>query len=448
MPLAGIPILVKDELAVAGTPKTLGLTSSEATRRRTAASDAGATSWCVQRLIDAGALVVGKANMHEIGFDTTNNNPNWGTPRNPFNRGFYTGGSSGGSAYGVAAGLVPIAVGADGGGSIRVPAAYCGVFGLKPSHGRVSASPTLSIAPSNGVVGPIAATMQDLELAYSIMAQPDPGNTASREFPRRLKTPYEACTGRRILGVYKPWIEDCDADVRAATQAGIAWLQESAGYEVVEIELPLLKEGRLAHALTIMTEIGQGFCKGDSSGLTPANKVIAAVGTRTGARDFVIAQKVRALLMAHLSHLFSKHGDGLVVVSPVTPHAGAKVCTEEQARMGGAGVSDLNLSLKTMQYIPPPPIYVCSVAETARYVFLSNFTGCPSISIPCGYSEEGLPIGLMGMATWGAEETLLELGRVGERYLEEVVGRRKPNGEAWVDMMSVDPDLGDSKIVD
>lgn len=81
---------------------------------------------------------------------------------------------------------------------------------------------------------------------------------------------------------------------------------------------------------------------------------------------------------------------------------------------------------------------MCAIAKTARYVFLSNFTGCPSISIPCGYSEEGLPIGLMGMATWGAEETLLELGRAGERYLEQVVGRRKPDGEAWVDMMNVD----------
>lgn len=92
---------------------------------------------------------------------------------------------------------------------------------------------------------------------------------------------------------------------------------------------------------------------------------------------------------------------------------------------------------------------MCGVyAETARYVFLSNFVGCPSISMPCGYSEEALPIGLMGMATWGAEETLLELGRAGERYLEDVVGRRKPGGGAWVDMMGVDVDPRDNKVVD
>lgn len=348
-PLDGVPILVKDELAVAGSPKTLGLTLSEMERRGVTASDAGATSWCIQQLIDAGALVVGKSNMHEIGFDTTNNNPNWGTPRNPYNRAYYTGGSSGGSAFAVAAGLVPIAIGADGGGSIRVPAAYCGVFGLKPTHGRISSHPTLSIAPSTGVVGPIAATMADLSLAYTIMAQPDPSNASSRLFPRALTTPPEECTARRVLGVYRPWIDDCEADVKAATQAAITWLRESAGYEVIDIELPLLPQGQLAHALTIMTEIGQSFCKGDCAGLTPANKIVVAIGSRTSARDFMIAQKVRALLMAHLSFLFQTYGDGLVIVSPVTPHAGVKIQAEEHVRKGGAGVSNTDLSLKSMQ---------------------------------------------------------------------------------------------------
>lgn len=347
--LDGVPILVKDELAVAGSPKTLGLTLAEMKRRGANKSDEGQTSWCVQKLIDAGALVVGKGNMHEIGFDTTNNNPNWGTPRNPYNRDYYTGGSSGGSAYAVAAGLVPIAIGADGGGSVRLPAGYCGIYGLKPSHGRISDRPTLSIAPSNGVIGPLAATMEDLELAYDIMAQPDPSNASSREFPREIRTSEDSRTGRRILGIYKPWIEDCNADVKAATQAAIRWLQDSAGYEIVDVEIPLLKEGRMAHALTIMTEIGQGFCKGDTGGLTPANRVVVAVGSKTGARDFAIAQKVRALLMSHLSYLFQKHGDGLVIVSPVTPHAGAKIGAEEHVRKGGAGVSDTNLSLKSMQ---------------------------------------------------------------------------------------------------
>ncbi|KAH0610499.1 uncharacterized protein H6S33_012026 [Morchella sextelata] len=417
MKLDGVPILVKDELAVAGTPKTLGLTFAEMSRRGTNKLDDGETSWCVQKLIDAGALVVGKTNMHEIGFDTTNNNPNHGTPRNPYNPNYYTGGSSGGSAYAVAAGLVPIAVGADGGGSIRLPAGYCGVYGLKPTHGRISQAPTRSIAPSNGVIGPIAATMDDLERAYEIMAQPDPSDASSRLFPPPQWNPSDS--KKRLIGVYKPWLEDCSPDVHAATQAAIQHLQTSAGYEVIDIELPLLSEGRKAHALTIMTEIGQGFCKGDTHGLTPANKVVVAISGQTPARDFVLAQRVRALLMSHLAWLWEKYGDTLVIVSPVTPTAGAKIIAEGHAEKGGAGVSDTNASLKSMQY-----------------VFLANFTGTPSISMPVGYSADGVPIGMMGLAAWGAEETLLSLGRACERYFENEVGRRRPAGEGcWADVL-------------
>ncbi|CUS08504.1 unnamed protein product [Tuber aestivum] len=409
----GVAVLVKDEFTLAGTPRTMGLTKAEMTRRAYSASEAGQTSWCVQKLIDAGALVVGKANMHEIGFDTTNNNPNWGTPRNPYNKDYYPGGSSGGCAYAVGAGLVPIAVGADGGGSIRLPASYCGVYGLKPTHGRISLRPTLSIAASNGVAGPIAATISDLELAYRIMAIPDPHDPVSVSFPQPAKPPVEAHTGKRIIGIYKPWFEDCDQEVKDITGAAVKWLETEAGYEIVDIEIPYLKEGRTAHAITILTEIGQGFCKGDASGLTPANKMLVGVSNKTPARDFNIAQRVRAMLMSHLSSLFATHTDSLIILSPVTPHIGVKVGSESHAAKGGAGISDANTSLKSMQY-----------------VFLANFTGCPSISVPVGYSPtEGVPIGLMGMAAWGGEEVLLGLGECTERYFEGVVGRRKGGGE-------------------
>lgn len=216
------------------------------------------------------------------------------------------------------------------------------------------------------MVGPLAATMEDLELAYEIMAQPDPEDASSVLFPRGLKTPEEKRTGKRLIGVYKPWNDDCDADVKAATQAAIRWMQESAGYEVVEIELPLLQEGRKAHALTIMNEIGQGFCKGDTAGLTPAIRLNVAISSKTGARDFVVAQKVRALLMSHLAHLWEKHGDGLVIVSPVTPHAGAKIGAEEHVRKGGAGVSDVNLCLKSMQYVPSSLYSTYSISNWLR----------------------------------------------------------------------------------
>lgn len=160
----GIPTAIKDEGDVAGYRTTSGRK-----RNDTFFKIATKSTRPVQLLQEAGAIILGKLNMHELGADTTNNNPNWGTPRNPHNVQYYTGGSSGGPAYVVAAGLVPFAVGSDGGGSIRIPAAFCGVYGLKPSHNRLEET-----GSTVTVSGPLAATMSDLEIAYRVMAVPDP----------------------------------------------------------------------------------------------------------------------------------------------------------------------------------------------------------------------------------------------------------------------------------
>ncbi|KAL8673371.1 MAG: hypothetical protein Q9224_007526, partial [Gallowayella concinna] len=208
-PLDGVPVAVKDELDLDGYEKSLG-SPIDFTRK------AGGTSWCVKKWEEAGAIIVGKLNMHELGLDTTNNNPTKGTPLNPYNPSYYTGGSSGGSAYAVSSGLIPIALGADGGGSIRIPSAYCGLYGLKPTHGRISISPTTNLAASCGVVGPMASNMDDLELAYSILATPDPSNPVSSLFsPPSIPSSSSSSSSssnnndrkkKRYLGIYKPWL--------------------------------------------------------------------------------------------------------------------------------------------------------------------------------------------------------------------------------------------------
>ena len=178
--------------------------------------------------------------MHELGMDTTNLNPNFGTPLNPYSAKYYCGGSSGGSAYAVAAGLVPFTLGHDGGGSVRIPAAYCGLFGLKTSHGRVSYRPSSNLAKSTGVPGPLAANMVDLELAYRVMAQPDAGESASSLFvaPRGVEM---APTARRPkLGVFRAWFHRADEPVRKACWKAVEFLCERFGYEVVEISIPLI----------------------------------------------------------------------------------------------------------------------------------------------------------------------------------------------------------------
>ncbi|KAL8799287.1 MAG: hypothetical protein Q9200_007575, partial [Gallowayella weberi] len=327
-PLDGVPVAVKDELDLDGYDKSLGSPIDFT-------SKTGGTSWCVKKWEDAGAIIVGKLNMHELGLDTTNNNPTKGTPPNPHNPSYYTGGSSGGSAYAVASGLIPIALGADGGGSIRIPSAYCGLYGLKPSHGRISISPTTSLAASCGVVGPMASNMDDLEFAYSILATPDPSNPVSSLFSSSTSIP-RIERSRKILGIYKPWLSHpaCGAALDHYT---------SLGYEVIPISLPYLHEAQLAHALTILTEISTGVPSSSLASLTPSNKILLCVGAQTPATDFLLAQKMRNMLMQHLSWLWKEY-PGMLIVSPTTPNEGWRVEKGDLDK----GVSDANMSVRSM----------------------------------------------------------------------------------------------------
>lgn len=338
--------------------------------------------------------------------DTTNNNPIKGTPLNPHNPYYYTGGSSGGSGYAVSAGLVPIALGADGGGSIRIPASFCGIYGLKPSHGRISGAPTTGLASSCGVFGPLAFRMNDLEIAYRIMATPDPNDTPSSQFLPPIP-PTHPGDHPKVLGIYKPWFDSADPPVLNHCNAALSYYQ-AAGYTLIDISLPYLPEGQLAHAMTILAELSSGIQ--DMTGLTPANKILLSVGKHTPATDFLLAQKLRQLLMQHLAFLFRRH-PGLLVISPTTPIPGWHISAGDADLK--YGVSDANMSLRNMEY-----------------VWLANFTGCPALSIPVGMAKPkqgtgDIPVGLMAMGEWGAEDTLFEWGRIGEKWAwnEERVSR-------------------------
>ncbi|KAI7194826.1 hypothetical protein KC316_g4714, partial [Hortaea werneckii] len=326
----------------------------------------------------------------------------------------FTSGSSGGSAYAVSAGLVPLAIGNDGGGSIRIPSAYCGVYGLKPSSGRVSIRPTANLAKSTAVAGPIAANMVDLEIGYRIMAQPDPLDRDSRHFPApRSQTVVEPETRRKqkFLGVYDEWIASADGPVREACQAAIHYLTTELGYTLVPITLPHVHSGQLAHAMTIMSEALSGLKPNDIAQLSPANQVLLSVGSRTPATDFMQAQKLRNVLMQHLSHLFAQH-PGLIILTPTTPNAGWSFAPSELTH----GSTDANMQIRNMEY-----------------VWLANFTGCPAISVPVGYvapkeGEGRVPVGMMGMGEWCTEDELIGFGYECERFLGERYegGRARP----------------------
>ncbi|KAF1988445.1 amidase signature enzyme [Aulographum hederae CBS 113979] len=412
--LDGIPIGVKDEVDLKGHKKCYG-SKKDFTRAD------NATSWCVAQWGEHGVINMGKLTMHELGMDTTNNNPTYGTPKNPYNPNYYTGGSSGGSAYAVGAGLLPFALGADGGGSIRIPSSYCGIFGLKPTHGRVSGRPTPSLAVSVGVLGPMAANMTDLEIAYRVMATPDPSHPSSSLFPPPNPTISPPSTSRKkLLGICRHWLARADPAVQSSAQKAIDYYTSKLGYEAVEITVPFIRETQLAHAMTCLSEFATNLAN-DQSFLTAPTRLLVGVGSACPSRDFLQAQKLRHRLMQHMAALFKEH-PGLIIVTPTTPQVGAHITSGDKDLK--VGVTDGDQSVRSMEY-----------------VWMANFLGLPSLSMPVGYAEAvdgpDVPIGLMGAAEWGEEDALIEWGFDGEGYLNEGLegGRRRP--EIWVDVMGL-----------
>jgi Asp-tRNA(Asn)/Glu-tRNA(Gln) amidotransferase A subunit family amidase len=433
-PLDGIPVTVKDEVHMEGYRRTLG------TKMDFTGEFAGSTSWCVKKWEEAGAIVIGKSTMHELGLDTTNNNPNFGTPKNPHNPNYYCGGSSGGSGYAVGAGLVPIALGADGGGSIRIPSSFCGVWGLKPSHSRVSGFPTVGLASTVGVLGPIAASIDDLALAYRIMATPAPPSEDAKSgaFPNPLSElnshPAHSRPRNKTIGIMREWIDRAEPAVRAVFDRALDFYGKH-NYTIIDISIPYIPEGARAHVLTIMAEIASGLSPSQIKHLTAPNKVLVSMGMyQISGQDFLAAQRLRSLLMSHLGFLFQKH-PGLLIFTPTSPIPGWKIAggDADLAR----GVSDGKSSVRNMEY-----------------VWLANFTGCPAISCPAGYAEDNghrVPIGVMAMSEWGSEEDLIAFARHGEGILdlpgnkgslpesgEQTVGLTIPRGpeSVWEDVIT------------
>lgn len=368
-PIDGVPIAIKDQVEITGYDQTKG-----GPFNFKHAEDQ--TAWCITKWQEAGAVILGKTSMHEIGMDTTNVNLTYGTPLNPHNPGYYTGGSSGGSAYAVASGIVPIALGVDGGGSIRLPSSFCGIFGLKPTHGRVS-SRAGSREDINSVseTGPHASNIDDLALAYRIMAAPDPNSRISSGFPSALFTGYTS-KGPKYLGIMQEWIDRSDREVIDLFNHAVDYLVKVHGYQVVPIKIPLLPEGQKAHAMTIVNETRASLTAEQIAKLTHHNRLLlATLSGCTSAHDFLACQKMRSLLMSHLAWLWEQY-PGLLVLSPTCAFCGWKIAS--QSDLSGAGAFDGDSSLRSMQY-----------------VYLANFTGAPAITVPMGYGAEGVAAGLM-----------------------------------------------------
>jgi aspartyl-tRNA(Asn)/glutamyl-tRNA(Gln) amidotransferase subunit A len=228
-PLCGVPVAVKDIIDQSGLPTTCGSSFYRAVPARSAT--------VVARLEEAGAVVVGRTGLHEFAFGFSSENPWWGPVRNPWDPETSPGGSSGGSAAAVAAGIVPVALGTDTGGSVRVPAALCGVVGLKPTHGRVPLTGVFPLVASIDTVGPITRTIEDAELAYRVIAGDDPSDPWSE--PRAVDPPGErALRGHLRIGIPHPWVDrPCDSVVEHGFAAFLGAAAD-AGAEILHIHIP------------------------------------------------------------------------------------------------------------------------------------------------------------------------------------------------------------------
>jgi Asp-tRNA(Asn)/Glu-tRNA(Gln) amidotransferase A subunit family amidase len=254
----------------------------------------------------------------------------------------------------------------------------------------------------------MAASLEDLALAYRIMASPDPANPASASFPDPLTCiPGPNSSAPKTIGVYRDWIKRADPAVLTLFDKTIEYYRDQKFYTIVDISIPYLPEGQKAHALTILTDICSTVTKEQISQATPSNRILLSMaGNQAAAQDFIAAQRMRNLLMRHLAHLYQKY-PGLIIATPTVPIAGWKIAKGEADL--AEGVSEPDTTLRTMEY-----------------VYLANFTGCPALSWPMGYATNGgqMPVGIMGMGEWGSEESLIAWARDGEGILDVVEGSR------------------------
>ncbi|HID34547.1 MAG TPA: amidase [Anaerolineae bacterium] len=392
--LDGAPVAVKDELDMTPYPTRMGTTFLG---QEPVKEDAIA----VARMRRAGALLVGKTNMHEIGIGVTGFNSHYGAPRNPYNPAHYTGGSSSGSAAVVAAGLVPIALGADGGGSIRIPAAFCGVYGLKPTYGRIPESSAFALDFSVAHVGPLAATVSDLALAYAVMAGPHPHDRISLLQASPTLAGWENVDLKGLtLGVFWPWFRHATPEMVAANEAMLERFRQM-GARVKEIVIPDLEAARVAHVITITSEMNQAlepYYDAHHKELGLDVRISLALSRAFNARDFIQAQRVRTRLIAHFQAAFEE------VDAIITPATGVTAPLIPESALPD-GDSDLTTLTEIMRYAP-----------------FANLSGHPAISFPVGYSDAGLPIGMQAIGRYWDEVTLFRLALAAESALE----RRQP----------------------
>jgi aspartyl-tRNA(Asn)/glutamyl-tRNA(Gln) amidotransferase subunit A len=369
-PLDGIPIALKDNIDLAGVPTTNGMA-----KLRTPEQDSAAA----QRLRQAGAVIIGKANMHEGALGATTDNHHHGPTHNPWRHGYTPGGSSGGSAAAVAARLCAGALGTDTMGSVRLPAAYCGLAGLKPTYGLISTRGVVPLSYGLDHVGPICRSARDLSLLLAVLAGHDPDCTESIHPHSALRATRAELKGLRFAVPLRPDAVPCEAGVWEDFEAHMASLRQLGA---VQIDLPLPDPDptgtRLAGLLISEAEAGHALATellsrpGDFS---DEFRKMLDYGRNAPAHRLVAAQRRLQAMGRRVRKLFDQV-DLLLLPTAAQP---------------------------AFPFTRPAP------AGQADFTQWANHGGCPALSLPCGLSPDGMPLGLQLIGRPLADGHLLSL---------------------------------------
>jgi aspartyl-tRNA(Asn)/glutamyl-tRNA(Gln) amidotransferase subunit A len=405
--LLGVPIALKDNICYADYPTTCG---SKILRNFIPPYNAT----CVHRLLENGAVILGKTNMDEFAMGSSNENSYFGPVLNPRGEGLAPGGSSGGSAVAVAAGIVPIAFGSETGGSVRQPAAFCGVYGLKPSYGAVSRYGLVAFASSMDQIGPLARNIRDLALAFSVVRGRDELDSTSVNIECPQFSEMLDPNRKFRIGVPKEFFgKGLDRQVELKIRTAIE-IFENDGCQIVDISLPLcpaavaiyyiIADAEASSNLARFDGVKYGlriadadlfkmYCKTRQAGFGAEVKRRIILGTyvlSAGYYDayYLKAQKVRELLRRDFEKAFAQVD---LILTPTTPTAAFKI---------GEKIDD------------PLAMYLSDI-----YTAPANLAGIPAISMPCGNTSDGRPVGVQLMAPMFDELSLFQAGAKFERAI-------------------------------
>jgi aspartyl-tRNA(Asn)/glutamyl-tRNA(Gln) amidotransferase subunit A len=383
-PLHGVPLAFKDLCFIRGLPTSCGTRTAEYFQ-------AEQDCTVVSRLVAAGAVTLGKLNMTELAMGPFGDNAHHGHAQNPWRAGHCTGGSSSGSAVAVAGRLALGAVGSDTGGSIRLPAAACGIVGLKPTYGRVSRAGAMPLSWSNDHLGPMARTVRDCALLLQVMAGPDALDSTSSPEP---VPDYEATLGRSVAGLRVGVVENyffqgIDAEMEAGVRRAVDVIAQ-LGARVSEIPVPdpqTMSDVTNIVSRSEASTIHARLFRERPDEIQPVVRSRLEVGTQISAYDYLQALRLRArLTRAFIAQVFA---DVDLLVAPVIP--------EPAPLLAHATVGPLH-ELVTRQ------------GRFSRFTRPFNGLGLPALSVPCGFSAAGLPLAFQIVGRPFDEPTVLRLG--------------------------------------